>query len=104
MLPEVLAERVFPPKRWKDDRNAYRVICGIGAVGNILIMMSANLVGFALGLDGLRDLVLGIVGSVTGTCNPFLFLFSLHHCSPPLHVSFGKGEGARVEIYPQFLI
>lgn len=69
-----MAEWLFPPKRWKADRNAYRVICGVGAVGNILIMMSANLVGFALGLDGLRDLVVGIVGSVTGTCDPFLFL------------------------------
>ncbi len=66
VLPEVIAERLFPPKRWKNDRNAYRVICGIGAVGNILIMMSANLVGFALGLDGLKDLVYGIVGSLTG--------------------------------------
>lgn len=97
VLPEVLAERLFPPKRWKDDRNAYRVICGIGAVGNILIMMSANLVGFALGLDGLRDLVLGIVGSVTGTCDPFSFPFS----HPPsttvprpfiLLLFFGGGE------------
>lgn len=67
MLPEVVAEWLFPSKRWKDDRVAYRVICGIGAVGNILIMMSANLVGFALGLNGLRDLVAGIVGSMTGT-------------------------------------
>lgn len=95
VLPEVLAERLFPPKRWKDDRNAYRVICGIGAVGNILIMMSANLVGFALGLDGLRDLVLGIVGSVTGTCDPFLFLvFPLHHCplAPSLYFFLGRWD------------
>lgn len=113
VLPEILAERLFPPKRWKDDRNAYRVICGIGAVGNILIMMSANLVGFALGLDGLRDLVLGIVGSVTGTCDPFLFPFFhlLHHYSPhaprPFIVLFERGVGKskeeKVQIYFRFL-
>lgn len=85
VVPEILAERLFPPKRWKDDRNTYRVICGIGAVGNILIMMSANLVGFALGLDGLRDLVLGIVGSMTGTWGPIFFSFfpPFTHFPPP---------------------
>lgn len=96
VVPEILAERLFPPKRWagNDDRNTYRVICGIGAVGNILIMMSANLVGFALGLDGLRDLVLGIVGSMTGACDPISF----HFLPPstrgaPFIVLFERGGG-----------
>lgn len=89
-----MAEWLFPPKRWKADRNAYRVICGVGAVGNILIMMSANLVGFALGLDGLRDLVVGIVGSVTGTCDPFLFLLFPQPCPvwPFIELSGGGGS------------
>lgn len=66
VLPEVLAGYIFPPKRWQNHKDAYRVICGIGAVGNILMMMAANLVGFAIGLDGLKDLVRGIVGSYSG--------------------------------------
>lgn len=65
-LPEVLATLAFPPRKWQQRRTAYRVICGVGAVGNILMMMAANLVGFAVGLDGLKGLVGGIVGSYSG--------------------------------------
>ncbi|KAK4999927.1 hypothetical protein LTR28_013215, partial [Elasticomyces elasticus] len=57
---------LFPAKKWRDRPNAYRLLCGIGAVGNILMMMAANLVGFAVGLDGLQGLVRGIVGSWAG--------------------------------------
>lgn len=66
VLPETLAGFLFPKQKWKDHKEAYRLICGVGAVGNILMMMSANLVGFAVGLDGLKGLVQGIVGSYSG--------------------------------------
>ncbi|MCJ1281872.1 glycerol transporter [Xylographa opegraphella] len=66
VLPEVLAGFLFPKKRWQSHKTAYRWICGVGAVGNILMMMAANLVGFAVGLDGLQGLVHGIVGSYSG--------------------------------------
>lgn len=66
VLPEVVCTLLFPAKQWRDRPTAYRVICGIGAVGNILMMMAANLVGFAVGLDGLKGLVQGIVGSWGG--------------------------------------
>lgn len=66
VLPEVLAGFLFPKRKWQNHKHAYRVICGIGAVGNILMMMAANLVGFAVGLDGLKGLVHGIVGSYSG--------------------------------------
>jgi D-alanyl-lipoteichoic acid acyltransferase DltB (MBOAT superfamily) len=66
VLPEILATMAFPSKRWENRPNTYRVICGIGGVGNILMMMAANLVGFSVGLDGLKGLVSGIVGSWQG--------------------------------------
>jgi D-alanyl-lipoteichoic acid acyltransferase DltB (MBOAT superfamily) len=66
VAPEVLMTLAFPAKKWRDRPEAYRVICGVGAVGNILMMMAANLVGFAVGLDGLKGLVEGIVGSWDG--------------------------------------
>ena len=66
VLPETLATMAFPAKKWRDRPNTYRVLCGIGAVFNILMMMTANLVGFAVGLDGLKGLVQGIVGSWQG--------------------------------------
>ena len=66
ILPEVLARLAFPARKWKDRPTEYRIICGIGAVGTILMMMVANLVGFAVGLDGLQGLLNGIVGSFSG--------------------------------------
>ncbi|KAH0542950.1 hypothetical protein FGG08_002719 [Glutinoglossum americanum] len=66
VLPEVIATFLFPKRKWIKRKNAYRVLCGIGAVGNILMMMAANLVGFAVGLDGLKGLVNGITGSYSG--------------------------------------
>ncbi|KAL8635512.1 MAG: hypothetical protein Q9228_007001, partial [Teloschistes exilis] len=63
VLPEVLAGYAFPKRKWQNHKHAYRMVCGVGAVGNILMMMAANLVGFAVGLDGLMGLVHGIVGS-----------------------------------------
>lgn len=66
VLPEVICTLLFPAKKWRDRPDAYRMLCGVGAVGNVLMMMAANLVGFAVGLDGLKGLVHGIVGSFGG--------------------------------------
>ena len=66
ILPEIIAGFIFPKKSWQNSPNAYRLICGLGAVGNILMMMAANLVGFAVGLDGLQGLLRGIAGSYSG--------------------------------------
>ncbi|MCJ1450083.1 glycerol transporter [Mycoblastus sanguinarius] len=66
VLPELVAGYLFPKQKWQNHREVYRIICGIGGVGNILMMMLANLVGFAVGLDGLKGLVQGIVGSYSG--------------------------------------
>ncbi|QSS61371.1 glycerol uptake protein [Histoplasma capsulatum] len=66
VLPEIIGTTLFPAHKWRDRPTAYRVLCGAGTVFNILPMMAANLVGFALGLDGLKGLVSGIVGSLGG--------------------------------------
>jgi protein-cysteine N-palmitoyltransferase HHAT len=66
VAPEVLARMAFPWKKWKDRPNHYRWLAGVGAVGNILMMMAANLVGFAIGVDGLKGLVDGIISTVGG--------------------------------------
>lgn len=66
-LPEIICTHVlFPRRAYVNKPNTYRVLCGIGAVGNILMMMAANLVGFALGLDGLKHMVTGIVSGWEG--------------------------------------
>jgi D-alanyl-lipoteichoic acid acyltransferase DltB (MBOAT superfamily) len=66
VLPEIIATLLFPAKNYKNRPNTYRWLCGLGAVFNILMMMVANLVGFAVGIDGLKGLVTGIVGDLGG--------------------------------------
>ena len=66
ILPEVVASYLFPAKIWKGSPNSYRILCGVGAVANLLMMMAANLVGFAIGLGGLEGLLRGILGSWSG--------------------------------------
>lgn len=66
VLPEIIGGMLFPAAKWRSRPTTYRVICGIGSVANILMMMAANLVGFAVGLDGLQGLISGIVGSWAG--------------------------------------
>lgn len=66
MLPEVLGRMAFPARRWEGRPTAYRMIGCVGAVGNVLMMMAANLVGFAVGLDGLERIVTGIFQGFSG--------------------------------------
>jgi protein-cysteine N-palmitoyltransferase HHAT len=77
ILPEVIARMIMPPKkvrllRYKiniqwNSWPGYRHVCAIAAAGNVLMMMIANLIGFCVGLDGIMDLLRGIVGSYYGT-------------------------------------
>ena len=66
VLPEMVATALFPPRRWHDRPRAYHYLCGVGAVVNVLLMMVANLVGFAIGVEGLRGMVRAIAGSWAG--------------------------------------
>ncbi len=67
MMPEVIAGFLFPRKKWENNLTAYRVLCGIGVVGNLMMMMAGNLVGFAVGIDGLKSIVSGIFRDYSGT-------------------------------------
>ncbi|ELU37317.1 glycerol transporter [Rhizoctonia solani AG-1 IA] len=51
---------------WFGDRSWYRHACALGGVGNILLMMGANLVGFVIGLDGMRYFISELIGSWQG--------------------------------------
>ncbi|KAL4935673.1 hypothetical protein BDV06DRAFT_228606 [Aspergillus oleicola] len=60
ILPEVIAIIIFPKRKWKDWSETFRILCGIGAVGNILMMMMASLVGFVMSVDDVKEMVKGI--------------------------------------------
>ncbi|KAF8827870.1 hypothetical protein HHX47_DHR4000672 [Lentinula edodes] len=44
----------------------YRHVCALGGVVNILLMITANLVGFVIGVDGLRFFLNELVGTFAG--------------------------------------
>ena len=66
MVPEFAARFLFPAKKWETRQTAYRMLCCVGGVGNVFMMMAANLVGFAVGLDGLESILRGIFQDFSG--------------------------------------
>lgn len=66
MLPEFAAKALFPARKWAGRPTEYRMLCCAGAVGNVLMMISANLVGFAVGLDGLQSIIHSILHDWSG--------------------------------------
>jgi len=80
MLPEVIAGYIFPRRKWENNLTAYRVLCGIGVVGNLMMMMMANLVGFAVGVDGLKSIIHGIFRDYSGMCLCFHYEHVLMIC------------------------
>ncbi|KAI5861482.1 MBOAT-domain-containing protein [Durotheca rogersii] len=66
MLPEMVTGFAFPKRNWEGRPTAYRMLCCVGAVGNVLMMMTANLVGFAVGVDGLKSIIAGILRDFSG--------------------------------------
>ncbi|KAG9236428.1 glycerol:H+ symporter-like protein [Amylocarpus encephaloides] len=66
MFPEVIAGYIFPARKWENNKTGYRVLCGIGGVANLMMMMIANLVGFAVGVDGLKSIIHGIFRDYSG--------------------------------------
>lgn len=79
MLPEIAAGYLFPRKKWEDRPTAYRMLCCAGAVGNVIMMMAANLVGFAVGWDGLESIVRGVLADYSGMF--FSIFFAATHTS-----------------------
>ncbi|KAH8596665.1 glycerol:H+ symporter-like protein [Bisporella sp. PMI_857] len=72
MMPEVVGKMLFPERKWENNITAYRMLCGVGVVGNLMLMMAANLVGFAVGVDGLKSIITGIFRDWSGV----MFLFT----------------------------
>ncbi|KAH8736643.1 MBOAT, membrane-bound O-acyltransferase family-domain-containing protein [Ilyonectria robusta] len=72
MIPEWTANHLFPKRRWEQSPNYYRMLCCMASVGNIFMMVSANLVGFALGLDGFLIILRQILHDWSGV----IFLFA----------------------------
>lgn len=66
ILPEILCRMFVTKKMFGGNETRYRMVCCLGGMANTLMMMSANLVGFAFGLDGLQSIISGIFQSFSG--------------------------------------
>ncbi|CAG8557476.1 18681_t:CDS:10 [Dentiscutata erythropus] len=65
ILPETIAKKLFSSQKWSDWPH-YRHLCAVGAILNFLMMWAANLVGFVVGLDGMKVLFTSIFMTPTG--------------------------------------
>ncbi|KAF5348640.1 hypothetical protein D9758_006745 [Tetrapyrgos nigripes] len=75
VVPEMLARFFLPPSRYSSEP-WYRHVCALGAVFNILLMMTANLVGFVIGTDGIKF----FVGQLFGTMEGYRFMIVVISC------------------------
>ncbi|KAJ3018453.1 glycerol transporter [Thoreauomyces humboldtii] len=77
ILPEVLLVKVFGNERWrrKIGYTTHRHLAATAGVANILMMMTANLVGFVVGLDGVK-----IMLAQTFNRNGLLFMLGNFVC------------------------
>ncbi|KAI8904427.1 glycerol uptake protein 1 [Gorgonomyces haynaldii] len=58
ILPELLVTKFFCTKSMRHFFGDWHIhLCAFGAVLNIFMMMTANLVGFAVGLDGMQEML-----------------------------------------------
>lgn len=69
MMPEMMAGALFPKRKWESRPTAYRMIASLGAVVNVLMMMTANLIGYAVGVDGMKQIISGITKDHSGKEN-----------------------------------
>jgi D-alanyl-lipoteichoic acid acyltransferase DltB (MBOAT superfamily) len=76
ILPEMVATYLLPSSKY-GSATWYRHVCAIGAVINMFMMMSANLIGFVIGTDGIKYLLSQIFGTWEGIS------FRLLSCPPP---------------------
>ncbi|KAK2460146.1 hypothetical protein APHAL10511_007825 [Amanita phalloides] len=65
IIPEIAATLLLPEKKYGKEW-WYRHVCALGAVINILMMMTANLVGFVVGVDGVRFFLSELLGTTQG--------------------------------------
>jgi hypothetical protein len=63
ILPEIICTTFLVPSSKYGKEWWYRHVCAMGAVGNMLSMVTANLVGFVVGVDGVQYML----GEVFGT-------------------------------------
>nr|GAT44387.1 predicted protein [Mycena chlorophos] len=65
VIPEVTARYLVPEKKYGDEP-WYQHAGALGAVFNILMLMTANLVGFVVGIDGMRFFLERLFGTSEG--------------------------------------
>lgn len=75
IIPELLARWVVSSAKY-GHRAWYRHAAAFGAVGNVLMMMSANLVGFVIGTEGIKF----FLGELFGTLQGLKFLIGAVAC------------------------
>ncbi|SNX87280.1 probable GUP1 - Multimembrane-spanning protein essential for proton symport of glycerol [Melanopsichium pennsylvanicum] len=65
IVPEVAARKMLPYREYGNEW-WYRHVAAVGGVGNVLMMMTGNLVGFVVGTDGMKYMVEQLLGSTEG--------------------------------------
>ncbi|KAI9197313.1 MBOAT, membrane-bound O-acyltransferase family-domain-containing protein [Polychytrium aggregatum] len=94
IMPEIVATRLFvrePYTRWRH----FLAICGIGAVFNICFMIVANLVGFAVGVEGMTLMLKQTFVWSWGGAGFLVAAFATLYCSARVMFAIREAEASR---------
>ncbi|KAF9112707.1 glycerol transporter [Mortierella sp. AM989] len=91
ILPEIIAGRIFSKQKW-GSWPYYRHLCAAGAVGNIMMMITANLVGFCIGLDGVKLMLTDLFSTMHGLMTMLCCFGALFVCA---HIQFEVRESEK---------
>ncbi|PLW57223.1 hypothetical protein PCANC_03134 [Puccinia coronata f. sp. avenae] len=90
VLPEVIAKKTFSKSSYK-SQPWFRHLVALGGTLNVMTMMSANLVGFSIGTDGVKFMWHELLGSWAGVRVLLAILFVVF-CAVQVMIEYREAE------------
>lgn len=90
VLPEVIAKKVFANSAYQHEP-WFRHLVALGGTFNVMAMMSANLVGFSIGVDGVKFMWKEMLGSWAGL-QVFVTILLVVFCAVQVMIEYRSAE------------
>ncbi|EHS64611.1 uncharacterized protein PGTG_22399 [Puccinia graminis f. sp. tritici CRL 75-36-700-3] len=90
VLPEVIAKQTFAKSSYR-ARHWFRHLVALGGTLNVMTMMSANLVGFSIGIDGVKFMWHELLGSWAGV-RVLAAILAVVFCAVQVMIEYREAE------------
>ncbi|KAA1108501.1 glycerol transporter [Puccinia graminis f. sp. tritici] len=90
VLPEVIAKQTFAKSSYR-SKDWFRHLVALGGTLNVMTMMSANLVGFSIGIDGVKFMWHELLGSWAGV-RVLAAILAVVFCAVQVMIEYREAE------------